>query len=108
MYTIHVHILVYTALTEATKEYSESLGSGKNDKVKYRLGWKVDDLSRLNGEGRKLSVEVSTLIQKVQDPGLDLIAANIRELLMYERFFLHSLLHSQNILEQQPLIYSSS
>lgn len=68
----------YTALNKATSEYEKSLGSKKiSDKMQYRLGWNVDDLSRLNEEARKMSVEVSSLLDKVRNTSFDLTTANV-------------------------------
>ena len=43
----------------------------------YRLGWTVDELSRLNEDGRKMSVEVSSLLDKLGDASFDLTTANV-------------------------------
>lgn len=65
------------ALAKATEQCNELLGSGKgSDKTQYRLGWKVDDLSCLNTNGRKLLVELSSFVEKLRDPMFDLQSFN--------------------------------
>lgn len=77
---MHVCLFYYThsALTKATQEYNELLGSGKgSDKAHYRLGWKVDDLSCLNKNGRKLILELSSFTEKLSDHSFDLKSFNL-------------------------------
>lgn len=49
---------VCAVLVEATDNYSKSLCSGKANEKQYHLGWKVDDLSHLNTNGRQMSVDI--------------------------------------------------
>lgn len=69
---------VYVALAKATEQYNELLGSGKGgDKKHYRLGWKIDDLSCLSKNGRKLVVELCSLMDKLKDPLFNLRSSNL-------------------------------
>ena len=43
----------------------------------YSLCWTVDELSRLNDEGRKLYVEVTDLLELLEDDSTDLILTNV-------------------------------
>lgn len=51
---------------KASKEYEDKVRSGKADKATYNAGWKVEELSRLNEEGRRIVVELKVLIQSAQ------------------------------------------
>ena len=85
-HTHHTHTGYNTALAKATEQYNELLRSGKGgNKAQYRLGWKVDDLSRLNTNGRKLLVEVSSFVEKLKDPMFDLQSFNFNRRLTETR-----------------------
>ena len=49
-------------LDTANQLYEQLLHSGKADKVKYNAGWKVEELSKLNDEGRRIVVEMKVVM----------------------------------------------
>lgn len=70
---------MYIALTKANKEYTEKLASGKatGDKILYSLCWTVDELGRLNNQGREMYVEITSLLELLSNSETDVIRANI-------------------------------
>lgn len=67
------------ALKEANDEYNEKLSSSKatSDKVLYQLCWSVDELARLLDEGRALYVEVTSLLEILNDDQRDEVRVNV-------------------------------
>ena len=53
-------------LDMANKLYEQQLRSGRADKTTYNAGWKVEELSRLNDEGRRLVVEMKVIVHAMQ------------------------------------------
>lgn len=49
----------------------------KSGKEMFGLAWDVKELSDLNEVGRELTVECSTLVDKLMDPSYDIIANNL-------------------------------
>ena len=43
----------------------------------YSLCWTVDELNRLNQDGRELYVEVTSLLELLGDSEVDIIQANV-------------------------------
>lgn len=58
-------IKIFTVLKVATQSYETLLQSGKADKVKYNAGWKVEELSKLNKDGRQIVVEMKVFMQSL-------------------------------------------
>ena len=52
-------------LETANKTYEQQLQSGKADKATYSAEWKVEELSKLNEEGRHIIVEMKTTAQSI-------------------------------------------
>ena len=52
-------------LDTASKAYEHQLQLGKADKVTYSAGWKVEELSQLNEEGRRIVVEMKVTAQSM-------------------------------------------
>ena len=66
------------ALQESTTQYSEKVkGRSAKDKELFSLGWKVDELSHLSDDGRRLVVEVTRLLELLKDSMSDLVALNM-------------------------------
>ena len=66
------------ALKIANDEYALKLSAGTSmEKTLYSLGWKVDELSRLQKVGRALFVELSSLKDILVDMNVDTITLNI-------------------------------
>lgn len=77
-HSYRLHIFVNIALKTANDKYREKLSSGKavGDKDLYSLSWSVDELGRLNSEGRELYVEISALMDLLNDNQALLIQDN--------------------------------
>ena len=59
-------LILCVGLSRANSEYSELLSSGTTvEKTLRSVGWKVDELSRLDRAGRQLTVELQCLIDQV-------------------------------------------
>ena len=72
-----MHLLYIVALQESTTQYSEKVKSrSAKDKELFSLGWKVDELSHLSDDGRRLMVEVTRLFELLNDKS-DLVALNM-------------------------------
>ena len=66
------------ALQESTTQYSEKVkGRSAKDKELFSLRWKVDELSHLSDDGRRLVVEVTRLLELLKDSMSDLVALNM-------------------------------
>ena len=66
------------ALQESTTQYSEKVKDrSAKDKELFSLGWKVDELSHLSDDGRRLVVEVTWLLELLKDNMSDLVALNM-------------------------------
>ena len=66
------------ALHEFTTQYSEKVkGQSAKDKELFSLGWKVDELSHLSDDGRRLEVEVTRLLELLKDNMSDLVVLNM-------------------------------
>lgn len=63
------------ALQSANEVYYKKLTESHTDSVLMNLAWNVDELSRLNQEGRKLLGEVSVVKQKLHES--DLVSNNV-------------------------------
>ena len=82
MVSVHHYYLNYksflSALADANSEYSARVASGNTTEKKlHSLAWNVDDLSRLNENGRKYLVEVQTIADMTKGPRTNFIAANV-------------------------------
>ena len=51
-------------------------GGSVSDKTLFSVGWRVDELSRLNEAGRSMLVEVRCLMEILTKEDEDLVAAN--------------------------------
>lgn len=58
---------MFLALQKSRSEYSTKLASSATDKTLFSLGWKVDELSRLYDDGRKITVMITILIESLSD-----------------------------------------
>ena len=65
------------ALQNTKEEYETKQGEGKSGKEMFGLAWDVKELSDLNEVGRELTVECTTLVDKLLDPNYDSIAGNL-------------------------------
>ena len=66
------------ALKIASNEYSKKVQTeGTQQKTLLDLAWKLDDLSRLSQDGRALSVDIQSLLERLEDTALDYVASNI-------------------------------
>lgn len=66
------------ALRKAVSENNDKLAAGNaTDKTLYCLGWTVDELSRLNETCRMLCVDVTILLEMLEDQGSDLVTVNV-------------------------------
>ncbi len=54
-----------------------SAGNRSTDKELFSQSWSVDELGRLNENGRKLCVEIDVLLALLDDPSTDFIHQNI-------------------------------
>lgn len=63
------------ALQSANEVYCKKLTESYTDSALMNLAWIVDELSRLNQEGRKLLGEVSVVKQKLHES--DLVSNNV-------------------------------
>ncbi len=52
-------------LDTANKQYESQLQSEKTGKATYDAGWKVEELSTLNEEGRRIVVELKVVVQSM-------------------------------------------
>ena len=48
-------------MQKANTAYEEKLGSGAQDKAMFSLSWDIEELKKLNTEGRELRIEISAL-----------------------------------------------
>ena len=69
--------MINLALQNAKKEYETKQGEGKSGKEMFGLAWDVKELSDLNEVGRDLTVECTTLVDKMLDPSYDCNANNL-------------------------------
>lgn len=84
-----------TELTSASKEYSTKLAGGKaTEKTLRTLAWNVDDLTRLNEDGRKLLVDIRCIQQLAEDTE--------------ERFLLHNAPRQLTQLRNRFLVFLKS
>ena len=65
------------ALQNAKEEYETKQSEGKSGKEMFGLAWDVKELNDLNEVGRELTVECTTLVDKLMDPRYDSIANNL-------------------------------
>ena len=66
-----------TALASANDAYSSKLASGKaTHQTLFAIGWKVDELVRLNEKGRQLFVQCQILRQQHADRKYDVVTEN--------------------------------
>ena len=65
-FLLFVHFFLFTGLSDANSEYSSRVESGSTDKVLYGLGWKVDELSRLNKSGHSIMVKLQRLLDLIR------------------------------------------
>lgn len=73
---------VHVALKEAISENDSKLQAGNaTDKTLYGLGWTIDELSQLNDECHTLYVEVTTLVERLEDEATDVVQMNAARLL---------------------------
>lgn len=60
------------------QDYCQKLASKETQsKTLFNLGWKVDELSRLNKDGRCLSVEIHKLMELLGEKDCDLVSGNV-------------------------------
>ena len=59
-------MIIALVLKKANQQYECLLQSGKADQSTYNAGWNVEELSRLNVEGRRIVVELKVLMQSMQ------------------------------------------
>ena len=52
---------IFLVLDTANKQYESQLQSEKSGKATYNAGWKVEELSTLNEEGRRIIVELKLI-----------------------------------------------
>ena len=71
-----VYSYLHVALQSANEEYSKKLTETSTDSTLMSLAWNVDELSRLNQQGRKLVIEVSVIKNKLNDIS-DLVSNNV-------------------------------
>ena len=77
-YLTYFHL--WLGLKEANSNYSEKLASNTAaSKVLFSLGWKVDELSRLNDTVRGMTADLQLMIETVRDENCDMLATNIVE-----------------------------
>ena len=63
----HHYSLMIPGLHSANTEYSEKVSAkSSNEKTLHTLGWTVDELSRLDQTGRRLTVEIQQVIQTLK------------------------------------------
>ena len=72
------YVTLIIGLTEANSEYSSRLESRSSDKVLFNLGWKVDELSRLNKMGHTVMVELQSLLNSLSVGDLDTSKPEVR------------------------------
>ena len=106
---IATNILCIIALAKASQCYSEKQEAGKSrEKHLVYLAWKVKELSDLNESGRKLSVDVKCLLDKVQD--LNWVRDNVPRRLSVLRqriiTFIRSTIHATGVQLQHTGLYS--
>ena len=70
---------LYTAaLQESTTQYSEKVKARTaRDKELFNLGWKVGELSHLSEDGCNIMVEVTQVLELLNDDKSDLVALNM-------------------------------
>ena len=72
------HNFFSAGLDTANQDYCQKLASKETQsKTLFNLGWKVDELSRLNKDGRCLSVEVHKLMELLGEKDCDLVSGNV-------------------------------
>lgn len=64
------------------------------DKMLYALGWTIDELSRLNDECHALYVEVTTLVERLEDATTDVVQMNAARSLKQCQERLHTFVKS--------------
>ena len=81
---VNTHVSIYatcipTVLETANTKLAERLKAAKssNDQELFALSWKVDELGRLNTDGRTIYVEVNALIDALKKPSTNVIALNM-------------------------------
>ena len=75
----YIYIIYLIGLTAANEEYSKKVaGSSSTNKTLFRLGWKLDELSRLSGVGRQLCVDVNHVLESIRDRVVDVNDSNFR------------------------------
>ena len=55
-------------LDTANKLYEQQMRSARTDKTTYLTGWRVEELSRLNDEGRRIVLEMKVIVQSMCAP----------------------------------------
>ena len=64
--------MFYIALENANDIYSQKVASKKfSEKKMFELGWEITELENLNENGRKLLVDVRSLLTKYDAPTPD-------------------------------------
>ena len=71
-------LIIYVVLTKANENYTNKLSSGKatSDKDMFALSWIIDELSRLNEQGRELHVEAKCLLELLTNRTSNIAEAN--------------------------------
>ena len=63
-----IHSVLLLALRKNQSAYEEKLSApGTTDSMIYSLGWKIDELSRLNEQARQLSVDLTVAQEYIED-----------------------------------------
>ena len=71
-------LCLYIALSDANNAYCTKQAFGKaTHQTLFPLGWKVDELSRLTEQGRKLLVQCKTIRERHASPQCEAVADNI-------------------------------
>ncbi len=65
-------------MKDAAKKYSEKQAEKKSpEKLMFALAWDVEELQRLDQNGRALTVDCQCLADKVIDPNYDIVEDNL-------------------------------
>lgn len=65
-------------MNSVNDHYSSKVISGSaSEKTLLDLAWKVDDLSRLSGNGPTMLTEIMCIVELLQSPNLDDVGSNV-------------------------------
>ena len=78
---MYIYIYIYTtliALERSSRDYSTKLATGKaSEQTLFSIGWKLEELKKLNDDGRKLLAEVRVLQDIIGDHTTDFVLENV-------------------------------